>query len=445
MWQKTFSLTITNTRTVHNCTVSCRTTYQWNHIGLLGEYFMLHTMRRVFTSLSLLVLVTLLISSPPTYASSASLKSEQQMHEASQTSFLPLTRFQLRGIDGPYHTQGNLILGADNQPYLFHGMARDDLEYFCKGDGHYTAKELSYMGIGQNTANETYWGGNVVRLPLSENFWLYGNSSDDNYNNCSPNEYQDLVKQTVDHLTALNMNVIINLQWTNAGGQIIGSGTQLAMPDSDSVLFWQQVASSYAKYPNVLFEVFNEPHIYNWSCWVNGCQISDDMGTDHRYYSYQGVGMQQLVDTIRGRGANNLVLVGGLDWGYDLSQLYTYHLRGKNIAYDTHPYSYGDQQPSYWDNAFGNLSSSYPLFVAEFGEYDCKTTYISQLLSYLDAHDISWVGWAWVVASGNPCIYPQAIKNYNGTPYPGMGQYEYEHMKGYIHLLANEEVPEKRK
>jgi len=55
------------------------------------------------------------------------------------------------------------------------------------------------------------------------------------------------------------------------------------------------------------------------------------------------------------------------------------------------------------------------------------------------------VGWAWVIASGTPCLYPQALKNYNGTPYPDMGQYEYERMKGYIHMLVNEEVPEKRK
>ena len=406
---------------------------------------MLHTMRRVFASLSLLVLVTLLLSPEITYASSASLKSEQQVRTPLHTSLLPLTKFHLRGLDGPYHTQGNLILGADNQPYLFHGMARDDLEYLCKGDGHYTAKELGYMGIGQNTANETYWGGNIVRLPLSENFWLYGDSSDDTSDSCSPNEYQTRIKQTIDHLTALAMNVIIDLHRTNAGGQIPASGTQMAMPDADSVLFWQQVALIYAKYPNVLFEVFNEPHISDWSCWVHGCPISGDMGTDHHYYSYQGLGMQKLVDTIRGRGANNLILVGGLDWGYDLSQLNTYHLRGNNLVYDTHPYDYRDKQPSYWDNAFGNVSSSYPLIAAEFGEYDCKTTYISQLINYLDAHNISWVGWAWVIASGTPCLYPQALKNYNGTPYPDMGQYEYERMKGYTNLLVNEEVPEKRK
>ena len=113
---------------------------------------------------------------------------QHDSHTSSHTSILPLASFNLRGIDGPYHTQGNLILGSDNYPYLFHGMARDDLEYFCKGDSHYSATELAYMGIGNNSANQTYWGANVVRLPLSENFWLFGHPSD----NCSANQYPSI-------------------------------------------------------------------------------------------------------------------------------------------------------------------------------------------------------------------------------------------------------------
>src|SRR5438270_7134076 len=103
-------------RTVHKCRVTAASNTKGNHIGLLGEYFMLHTTRRVFASLSLLILVTLLLSPQLTSASSASFQSEHQVHTPLHTSFLPLTQFQLRGTNGPYHTQGNLILGADNQP-----------------------------------------------------------------------------------------------------------------------------------------------------------------------------------------------------------------------------------------------------------------------------------------------------------------------------------------
>ena len=42
---------------------------------------------------------------------------------------------------GPYRVQGNAILGADGNRYLFHGVGRDSLEYSCWGDGHFDAQD----------------------------------------------------------------------------------------------------------------------------------------------------------------------------------------------------------------------------------------------------------------------------------------------------------------
>src|SRR5437868_8429805 len=138
---------------------------------------MLRIPGRAFTSLLVIVLLTLTGSLRTSFAASIAPRDGQHAHNQFGNTFLPLTTFHLRGINGPYHTEGNHILGADNHPYLFHGIARDDLEYFCKGDGHYSERELAYMSLGNTTAQETYWGANTVRLPLSENFWLYGSPS----------------------------------------------------------------------------------------------------------------------------------------------------------------------------------------------------------------------------------------------------------------------------
>jgi endoglucanase len=70
---------------------------------------------------------------------------------------------------GPYKVQGNAVVGANGQRYLFHGVSRDGLEFDCLGDGHFDAQELAYyMGSGTNTATTTYWDANTVWLPLSE-------------------------------------------------------------------------------------------------------------------------------------------------------------------------------------------------------------------------------------------------------------------------------------
>ncbi len=335
-------------------------------------------------------------------------------------------------MQGPYRVQGNVILAADGQPYLFHGVARDDLEYECAGDGHYTADELAYMGSGTNTATATYWGANTVRLPLSEGFWLRGQPSQ----NCSVASYQALVQKTVDTLTALNLNVILDLHWSDAGGQSLQGGGQWAMPDSDSIIFWQQVASLYKNYTNVLFELYNEPHPTEWACWAVRCTIANDVGLSNdcgcfKTATYTGVGMQALVDAVRNTGTTNLVLVGGVNWGYDLSQLPRYALRGTNIVYVTHPYNSAGREPATWNGAFGAVSTGYPVLSTESGEFYCGTNYVSALLSYFDAHQIGWLGWAWT-AQGDICSYPRLILNYEGKPTPGLGELVYQHLHKYL-------------
>src|SRR6266446_10834140 len=49
--------------------------------------------------------------------------------------------------NGPYTVKGNQILGANGQPYLFHGIGRDSLEYACNTDGYFDSTHLSYMGL----------------------------------------------------------------------------------------------------------------------------------------------------------------------------------------------------------------------------------------------------------------------------------------------------------
>ena len=332
---------------------------------------------------------------------------------------------------GPYTVKGNLILAADGKPYLFHGIGRDGLEYSCTGDGHFDAQELSYMGSGTNGSGITYWDANTVRLPLSEGIWLYGQSS----HSCSAAQYQALIKQTVDALTALKLNVILDLQWTDASGQSLQGGGPWAMPDADSVTFWQRVAGIYKSYANVLFELFNEPHPPSWSCWLSGCTITDRVFSDDcqcaKTLTFASVGMQAVVNAARNTGATNLVLVAGMNWGFNLSLIGTYRVTGSNIVYDTHAYPYAGKFPPNWDAAFGNISKTYPVMSAESGEYDCGTSYMSQLLPYFDAHTIGWLAWAWTV-QGSPCGYPQLIQDYRGTPVPGMGQLVYARLHGYV-------------
>jgi endoglucanase len=333
--------------------------------------------------------------------------------------------------NGPYSVKGNTIVGANGQPYIFHGIGRDGLEFNCSGEGPLDSASLAHMGSGNSTNGSYYWGANTVRLPVSEGFWLNGAPGYP----CTAAQYQALVKRTIDALTALHLNVVIDLQWVDANRQSLQGGGPWALPDADSVTFWTQVGTIYKSYSNVIFEAYNEPHPASWTTLVNGGAITDT-GTSNdcactKTVSYTAVGLQQITNTIRALGATNIILIGGLNWGYDLSQVPSLPISGGNIVYDTHPYAYGDKAPSTWDASFGNVSNKFAVISAESGQYDCNSNYLSQLYAYLDSHHIGWLAWAWTAGIGNVCTYPSLITDYMGTPSINMGQFVYQRLHTY--------------
>src|SRR5260370_13976911 len=169
-----------------------------------------HSLKTVFLSFVALLFILL-----PLFWFSPLRAERSQSHVNSETLVTPIsstsaTKSPVDGnaqSNGPYQVQGNIILGTDGKRYLFHGIGRDSLEYSCWGDGHFDTQELSYLGRGTNTKAETFWGVNTVRLPLSEDICLHGQPSE----YCLASQYRTLVKRTVDSLTALKLNIILDL------------------------------------------------------------------------------------------------------------------------------------------------------------------------------------------------------------------------------------------
>jgi hypothetical protein len=196
-------------------------------------------------------------------------------------------------------------------------------------------------------------------------------------------------------------------------------------------VFWRSVAKRYANRPGVIFGLYNEPHDVSWGCWRDGgCKIAPSVFTGGAVASlaqYRAVGMQQLLDAVRGEGAGNLVLAGGLGYAYDLSGIAKgFALKGANVAYDTHVYTLFHAQESDWDAHFGLLTGTFPVVSTEFGSADCSSDNTERLLRYFQApmgkpeYRMSWSIWSW----NNPgsCTQPSVIADWDGNPMPGQGQ-----------------------
>src|SRR5262249_15631274 len=115
--------------------------------------------------------------------------------------------------------------------------------------------------------------------------------------------------------------------WTAPG--TTAATRQYPMPDMDhSVAFWTSVARTFASQPKVILELFNEPYPDNnmeataaWTCWRDGGAGTDLLPPNGGgAVSYTVAGMQSLLDAVRGAGAQNFVLLGGLQFANDLTQ-----------------------------------------------------------------------------------------------------------------------------
>jgi endoglucanase len=313
---------------------------------------------------------------------------------------------------GGYFVNGNTICTGDGRPHLFHGVDRPSLEFLSGG------QNLSL----QDSRLMASWNANVVRIALNQDFWLAASPI------ANP-DYPSIVDAAIRWAEMAGMDVILDLHWSDRG--VLGScdpsgGCQQVMPDANSITFWSEVAARYKNDGRVLFELYNEPHDVSWSVWKSGGSTGPG--------GFMAVGMQQLYDTVRATGAENLVVIGGLDFAYDLSGVPANRIAGHNIVYATHPYRFPgalQREPASWGASFGFLTQTDPVMVTEFGDLSgsCSTDYQSQLLDYADGHAMGWTAWAWY--PGGCVAFPSLIADWAGTT-TALGALVKSKLLGYV-------------
>ena len=310
-----------------------------------------------------------------------------------------------------YYTNGGTVCTADGAAHVFRGVDRPSLEWSSDGD-HISDGDFNLMG---------QWGANVVRIALNQDFWLQGAALNDP-------TYPATVANAVKSAEANGLDVILDLHWSDTGDlnvplnqdgvcPSLPCSAQQPMADANSVEFWKEVASAFKGDGRVLFELYNEPHGVSPDVWLNGGQAS----------GFMVAGMQQLYDAVRGQGAENVVIAGGLNWAFDLSAVgpNAAFIKGHNIMYATHPYNKPDDAQNNWESSFGHLETTdfAPVIATEFGDGpapNCKGDWDQSLIAFMEAHKGSWTAWAWYpgVDANDPqgCHFPALIVDWAGTP-----------------------------
>lgn len=303
---------------------------------------------------------------------------------------------------------GTHVVDGKGERVRLRGVNAAALEWSSTGEGHIV--QTVRVAIDD-------WHVNHVRLPLAQDRW-FGKAPDQKDGGTA---YRDLVKQVVDLCAGRGCYIILDLHWSDAGewGQEIG---QHVMPDRNSLAFWKEVAATYRDHPAVLFDLYNEPHDVSWDVWRDGGRVSEKTKDGHKR-EYEAVGMQAMLDAVRSTGAKNVVVVGGLDWSYDMTGfLKGYRLDdrgGHGLLYANHSYPFKGDSVEKWLAKMEAATKVLPVIVSEFGPPGTKEEpWLRQVLRILEDHQWDWTAW-----DMHPAASPCLIRDWKYEPTPFFGKW----------------------
>ena len=160
--------------------------------------------------------------------------------------------------------------------------------------------------------------------------------------------------------------------------------------------FWQMVARRYAGERTVAFyELFNEPALLG----EDRLPINEDSLEDWLAWKAYA---ERLIDAIRLVDFAKPIIVGGLQYAYDLSYAAEAPIARDNIVYATHPYAGSDWRKG-WEEAFLGPARRLPVIATEFGwepndhpedRHKGPGRYRDEIFEAFDRSGISWVAWA---------------------------------------------------
>jgi endoglucanase len=160
--------------------------------------------------------------------------------------------------------------------------------------------------------------------------------------------------------------------------------------------FLSDMAQRYGQYPNVIYEIFNEPD--NVGPGGNGQDTWDVI----KAYA------NQVIPAIREKDPDNLIVVGTPEWSQRVDQAAQAPLSQTNIAYALHFYAATHKQ-SLRDHASQALAKGIALFVTEWGTSEASGSgYLDAAetatwLKFMDDNKLSWANWDIADKSGETC------------------------------------------
>ena len=249
---------------------------------------------------------------------------------------------------GQLHVSGTQLLDAHDSAVVLNGVS---FGWSCFHPRFYNAGAVKWLAKD--------WNCSVVRAAL-------GVEPDSGYLK-DPVRSTKLVTTVVD--AAIKQGIYVIIDWHSHNIQL-----------AEAKAFFKKMAEQYHQYPNVIYELYNEPDYETWP--------------EVKAYA------TEIIKTIRAIDPNNIILVGSPHWDQDINLPANDPIIGyKNLMYTVHFYAatHGPELRARTDSA---IAKGLPIFISESAgmeatgdgsiNYKAWQTYID----WMQERKLSWITWS---------------------------------------------------
>lgn len=250
---------------------------------------------------------------------------------------------------GQLSVNGKNIVDQNGDIVVLKGMS---LFWSQWGGAYYNAETVKWL--------RDDWKCTIVRASMG----IEGNGFLDN-----PEQEYAKVKTVIEACIDLGIYVLIDWHDHHAENHI-----------EEAKAFFNRVSMDYGSYPNVIYEIYNEPLAVSWKDVL-------------KPYS------EEIINTIRSNDQDNIIVVGTPNWSQDVEDVINEQINSTNIAYSLHYYSSTHKQ-ELRDKALLAINAGIPIFVSEWGMSEASGNGIIDMESlniwakFLEDNNLSWCNWS---------------------------------------------------
>jgi endoglucanase len=250
--------------------------------------------------------------------------------------------------NGQLQVKGTQLLNQKGEPVVLRGMSFGWHNWWPR---FYTAGTVKWL--------HDDWKCSVVRAAM-------GVEPDQGFIK-NPDWSKEKIKAVVD--AAIKEGIYVIIDWHSHN-----------IRQEEAKSFFHEMASTYGSYPNIIYEIFNEPDQESWK------EVKD--------YSIE------IIKTIRAVDPDNVIIVGSPHWDQDVHLAADDPISGySNLMYSLHFYAATHKQ-GLRDRANYALQKGLPIFISESAGMEASGNGAlngdewKKWIDWAENKKISWITWS---------------------------------------------------